>query len=144
LAGILEGKAIDVNGLRDKIRRIIDGNDVVLVEGADRLMVPIGAHNATMIVDFIASLRIPVVLVTPNRVGTISHTAASASELQRRRIQIAGIILNQLSKSKIRERLLLDNNLTEIQSVYHGINCFSMPHLDASVNDFFGKLDAIG
>ncbi|MDR3274110.1 MAG: adenosylmethionine--8-amino-7-oxononanoate transaminase [Puniceicoccales bacterium] len=143
LAARLEGKTIDVDGLMDKIRRIIDGNDVVLVEGAGGLMVPIGAHNATMIVDLIASLRIPVVLVAPNRVGTINHVALSVSELQRRGIQVAGIILNQLSEIKDVERLFLDGNLTEIQSIYHEINCFSMPHLDTSADNFFEKLDAI-
>jgi hypothetical protein len=60
LAAKSTGETININGLISKIRNTIGNNNVVLVEAAGGLMIPIDAHNAMVMVDLIASLRIPI------------------------------------------------------------------------------------
>jgi dethiobiotin synthetase len=64
----------------EKISKIKKRCDVLLVEGAGGIMVPLGADF--LIRDLIAELRCQVIIVARNQLGTINHTLLSASALQ--------------------------------------------------------------
>lgn len=64
----------------------------LIVEGAGGLMVPI-THDMMMI-DLIAQLGLPVVLVTRSGLGTLNHTLLSLDALYRRQIPVLGFISN--------------------------------------------------
>ena len=87
-AAALEGVSIDV----DAIRLPSHGNRPVVVEGAGGLMVPI--EGDTMMIDLMARLGLPVVLVASSTLGTINHTLLSLEALRARGIPVAGVILN--------------------------------------------------
>lgn len=64
----------------------------LIVEGAGGLMVPL--NESDCIIDLIAQLAIPVVLVSRNYLGSINHTLLSVEALRRRNIPIAGLVFN--------------------------------------------------
>ncbi|MCP4438643.1 MAG: dethiobiotin synthase [Aureispira sp.] len=66
-------------------------NDLI-VEGAGGLMVPL--NDEYLVIDLIASLGIPVVLVAKNYLGSINHTLLSIEMLKERNIPIQGVIFN--------------------------------------------------
>nr|WP_321985457.1 dethiobiotin synthase [uncultured Lichenicoccus sp.] len=87
-AAALEGVPIDF----DAIRLPPHGNRPVVVEGAGGLMVPIAGH--AMMIDLMARLALPVVLVASSTLGTINHTLLSLEALRARGIPVAGVMLN--------------------------------------------------
>lgn len=64
----------------------------LVVEGAGGVFVPI-AENYLMI-DLMARLGLPVVLVARSALGTINHTLLSLAALRARGLRVAGVILN--------------------------------------------------
>lgn len=69
-----------------------DTANTLIVEGAGGLMVPLNEREN--MIDLIAHLNIPVVLVSRNYLGSINHTLLSVEALQRRNIPIAGLVFN--------------------------------------------------
>ncbi len=68
-------------------------NDLILVEGAGGVMSPV--TDETTHLDLIAALDLPVILVTANYLGSISHTLTALESLDHRHIKIASIIVNE-------------------------------------------------
>jgi dethiobiotin synthetase/malonyl-CoA O-methyltransferase len=63
----------------------------VVVEGAGGLLVPLNQHS--LMIDLIAQLGLPVVLVARSGLGTINHSLLSIEALRHRGLEPAGIIL---------------------------------------------------
>ena len=64
----------------------------LIVEGAGGLMVPLNEQDC--IIDLMAQLGLPVVLVSRNYLGSINHTLLSVEMLRQRKIPIAGLVFN--------------------------------------------------
>ena len=64
----------------------------LIVEGAGGLMVPLNEEDT--ILDLMAQLQLPVVLVSRNYLGSINHTLLSIAQLKQRQIPIAGLVFN--------------------------------------------------
>ncbi|MGL4582217.1 MAG: ATP-dependent dethiobiotin synthetase BioD, partial [Flavobacterium sp.] len=64
----------------------------LIVEGAGGLFVPI--NSDVYMIDLIAHLNIPVVLVTRDYLGCINHTILSIEALRARGIPIAYLVFN--------------------------------------------------
>jgi dethiobiotin synthetase len=64
----------------------------LIVEGAGGLMVPLNCDK--LVIDLIAHLQIPTLLVARSTLGTINHTLLSLEQLQRRRIDVLGVVMN--------------------------------------------------
>jgi len=92
LAAQAEGKAFDVDLLRTGLDYWAARSDFVLVEGAGGLLCPLGGRE--MMADLAADLGFPLLIVARNALGTINHTLLTVEAAERRRLPIAGIILN--------------------------------------------------
>lgn len=66
--------------------------DYLIAEGAGGLMVPI--NDEAMIIDLIAYLKLPVLMVARSKLGTLNHTFLSLEALRSRDIPIIGLIMN--------------------------------------------------
>lgn len=64
----------------------------LVVEGAGGVFVPIAEHY--LMIDLMARLALPVVLVARSQLGTINHTLLSLAALRARGLHVAGVILN--------------------------------------------------
>jgi dethiobiotin synthetase len=77
-------KIIDINKIKLKIKELEKCCDLLIIEGAGGLFVPITA-NYTMI-DLISELNIKTLLVTPSKLGCINDTLLSIEALKNREI----------------------------------------------------------
>lgn len=88
--------AAELEGVEIELDRILTtdlpADRPTVVEGAGGLMVPIAP--GVLMVDLIARLAMPVVLVARTGLGTLNHTLLSVSELRRRSIPLVGVVLN--------------------------------------------------
>jgi len=81
-------------------RRRIDLSALVLpetdkplvVEGAGGAMVPI--NETALMVDLMARLGLPVLVVARSGLGTINHTLLTLEVLRRRRVPLLGVVMN--------------------------------------------------
>ena len=68
--------------------------EVVLLEGAGGLMVPITEQLLTL--DYIAEAGYPVILVTSGRLGSINHTLLSLQAIKSRGLKVYSVIYNHI------------------------------------------------
>ena len=68
------------------------GSRNLIVEGAGGLLVPL--NDEAMIIDLIALLELPVLLVVRSELGTLNHTFLSLEALRSRDIPVLGVIMN--------------------------------------------------
>lgn len=101
--------AISLDKIVDFFTRLSSRHDMVIVEGAGGIMVPI--DRGMMMLDLMKSLDIPVVLATQPGLGTINHTLLSISELRRAGLSLAGVIICE-TKPPARDSIELDNRKT--------------------------------
>ncbi|MCZ0952905.1 MAG: dethiobiotin synthase, partial [Rhodospirillaceae bacterium] len=69
------------------------GEDVTLIEGIGGVMVPLDPLHTVL--DWIAALQAPALLVTGSYLGTLSHTLTAAGMLRARNVKLAGIVVNE-------------------------------------------------
>lgn len=92
LAASIDGKEIDL-GVIDRATESLAANyDVVLIEGAGGLMVPI--TDTFFAIDYAATRNLPVALVTNSRLGSINHTILSLEAIKARGMRLHSLIYN--------------------------------------------------
>lgn len=64
----------------------------LVIEGAGGLLVPL--NNQSLMIDLIACLGLPVVLVARTGLGTINHSLLSLEALHRRGLAVAGVVFS--------------------------------------------------
>lgn len=92
LAAKIDGRAVDLAKIDRARHELESACDILLVEGAGGLMVPIDENTFT--IDYIASRRLPVALVTNGRLGSINHTVLSLEALAAREIPLRYLLYN--------------------------------------------------
>ncbi len=97
LAAEIDHQTIPIDKIAESTRILRDRYDVVLLEGAGGLMVPITRDYLT--IDYIADHELPVILVTSGRLGSINHTLLSIEALEKRDIPLYGLVYNTYPKS---------------------------------------------
>lgn len=75
---------IDINILEEKLQEIEEHCDIVLIEGAGGLMVPV--EEDLFMVDFISIFKTSTLLVCPSRLGSINDTLLSRHLLESKNI----------------------------------------------------------
>lgn len=98
LATKLEGKSIDFERLDSSTQVLAERYDVVLVEGAGGLMVPLSED--LLCIDYMASRGYPCILVTSGRLGSINHTLLSLFALTQYGVSLYALIFNAHDDSK--------------------------------------------
>jgi dethiobiotin synthetase len=78
---------------------IAAANDILLIEGIGGIMVPLTDKDTVL--DWMASLDIPLVLVTGTYVGTLSHTLTCLDVLARRGLTVKAIVVNNTPGSPV-------------------------------------------
>ncbi len=93
-AAAKEGKRVDYPAVLTACRRFLRGNhDVALIEGAGGVMSPL-SDDRTML-DWMADLRMPVILVAGSYLGTISHSLTALSVLEARRVPVRLVVMSE-------------------------------------------------
>lgn len=92
LAARLEGATVDLGLIRSSVAECARRRDIVLVEGAGGLLVPLAGD--VMSADFAAGEKWPLVLVTCGRLGSLNHTLLSLEAAAARGMRVAGVVYN--------------------------------------------------
>lgn len=92
LAAEIDRREIDFDKIRRATETLADRYDVVLLEGAGGLMVPLTRDLLT--IDFVAQQGYPLILVTSGRLGSINHTLLSLEAVEHRGIRLHSLVYN--------------------------------------------------
>ena len=103
-----------VSTILSSFKKLSKLHDVLLVEGMGGIMTPI--LQDYYITHLIKQMRIPAVIVTRSKVGTINHTIMTVKMCEKYKIPVKGIIINDFDSDgyKIRELSRDLKNLLEI------------------------------
>ncbi len=94
MAAAREEKTIDFDVLVRFCRDAIDGDDeITLIEGIGGVMVPLTETHTVL--DWIAALDIPALVVVGSYLGTLSHTLTAAQALRARNVSVAGVVISE-------------------------------------------------
>lgn len=100
MAANREGRRIDFDALLGFSRRSIDAApDTSLIEGVGGLMVPLDERHTVL--DWIAALRVPALLVCGSYLGTVSHSLTALDVLTRRHVAIKAAVINESPGSSV-------------------------------------------
>ena len=92
LAAAIDSRRIDLSLIGKCTEKLLEKYDVVLLKGAGGLFVPLeGLYNT---IDYVAERRLPVILVTSPRLGSINHTLLSLEACRNRNIEVAKVVYN--------------------------------------------------
>ena len=92
LAAAIDKRPIDLDAIDSATATLASKYDVVLIEGAGGLAVPITDTFMTM--DYVASRQLPIVLVTNGILGSINHTVLSMEAVKARGIRLHSVVYN--------------------------------------------------
>ena len=109
---------------------------MILVEGMGGIMTPI--LKDYYITNLIKEMKIPTVIVTRSKVGTVNHTIMTVKMCEKYKIPIKGIIINNFDKGYPIKDLTRDlENLTGVPVL--GSIPFIKDMSDSSLNRVFKK-----
>ena len=95
-------------------KKLSDKHEMMLVEGMGGTMTPILKNY--YVANLIKDMKIPAVIVTRSKVGTVNHTLMTVMMCQKYKIPIKGIIINNFDKGYPINQLKKDlENLTGIK-----------------------------
>ncbi|WP_316815013.1 dethiobiotin synthase [Pedobacter nyackensis] len=87
LSAMLDGIQISLDAIKAP-----QTNNNLIIEGAGGLMVPLNDNE--LILDLIKSLKVKVIVVSQNYLGSINHTLLTLEVLKANQIEVAGLIFN--------------------------------------------------
>jgi len=127
MAAAREGRTLD---MRELIRfchaAIAAEPGVLLIEGAGGLMSPVSAEH--IMLDWIAALGLPVILVAGSYLGTISHTLTALDVLARRSLKVVAVMVSETAGSPVR----LDETRDTLARFASQHDVVALPRLAAS------------
>ena len=105
LAAKLANETINPTKLIQASHRLAEQFDTVLVETSGGIMVPLTEDETTG--DIVSQMKIPTIVVVPNKLGTINHTLLTINYLKQHQIPVLGFIMNQFDQCE--SQLQVDN-----------------------------------
>ena len=98
LATQIDGRDIDFEKIENATQQLADKFDVVLLEGAGGLMVPLTTELLT--IDYLVEKNYPIILVSSGRLGSINHTLLSLEAIQQRGLNLFAVAYNLKDESQ--------------------------------------------
>ena len=98
LATKLDGRDIDFDKIEAATQQLAEKFEVVLLEGAGGLMVPLTTELLT--IDYLEQKKFPVILVSSGRLGSINHTLLSLEALKARGLSLYALAYNLNDESQ--------------------------------------------
>lgn len=124
LAAKLEKRTIDCNVIRRATTLLLQHFDLVFLEGAGGLLVPLNEEET--LIDYVAEEKYPLILVSSSRLGSINHTLSALALARSRNIIVTAIIYNRFEDNDPR----IEDDSREIFSKYMKKNGFAGPVID--------------
>jgi dethiobiotin synthase len=139
LAASLAGVTISLEHIREKFARVSDKKSITIVEGAGGVLTPLSETES--MTDLMLHLRLPAVVVTLPRVGTLNHTLLTLEALEKRGIEPAGLVVNNIHA--VQENFIYHDTLRVLRSHVPGAAFLTVGHgaeCDDTVREFCNVL----
>ena len=125
-----------VSTILSSFKKLTKLHDILLVEGMGGIMTPI--LKDYYITNLIKEMKIPTVIVTRSKIGTVNHTIMTVKMCEKYKIPIKGIIINDFENGYPVKDLTKDlENLTGVPVL--GSIPFIKDMSDVSLNRIFKK-----
>ncbi|WP_300699320.1 dethiobiotin synthase [Bacteroides sp.] len=111
LASLIDNRPIDFDKIERATQELARRYEVVLVEGAGGLMVPLTEEYLT--IDYIAEKRYPLIFVTSGKLGSINHTLLSFEAIKSRNIKLDTVLYNLYPT--VEDKTIQDDTMKYIQ-----------------------------
>ncbi|MGA2774848.1 MAG: dethiobiotin synthase [Candidatus Omnitrophota bacterium] len=105
LAAKAEGKKISGKKIMKNFEALSAKFNRVIVEGTGGVLVPF--DHKSLIIDLAGKLKLGVLLVAGNKLGAINHTLTALESLRKRKLNILGVIFNNMPGEN---RIILEDN----------------------------------
>lgn len=128
LATKIDGREIDFQKIADATQQLANKYEVVLLEGAGGLMVPLTTTLLT--IDYVAEKKFPVILVSSGRLGSINHTLLSLEALKSRDLELFALAYNLNDES---QDALISKDTSEYLKAYLAIHFPNAQWIDIPV-----------
>lgn len=92
LAAAIDHRTLPLRLIDEATKTLLGEYDVVLIEGAGGLMVPLSEQYLT--IDYVASRRLPLMLVVHGGLGSINHILLSLEAVKARGIELSHVLYN--------------------------------------------------
>jgi dethiobiotin synthetase len=104
LAAQIDNVSIDLNKIKNATATLQKKYDIILIEGAGGIMTPLTEDYTT--IDYIKEQKLPVIVVTTPRLGSINHTLLTLEMCRHEKIEVAGVVYN---KFNVEDNLICEN-----------------------------------
>jgi len=84
---------VDIGNIRNCLAKLSDEAELVLVEGAGGLLVPIDPERT--MADLAAALELPILIVARPSLGTINHTLLTVEVARARGLRVLGVVFSR-------------------------------------------------
>ncbi len=111
LAAEIDGVSIDIRRIRRSTERLEELYDVVLLEGAGGLYVPVTRGYLT--IDYVQEYGHPLILVASSKLGSINHTLMSLELCRLRGVEVSHVVYNEYPNDS---ELIKNDSITIIRS----------------------------
>lgn len=111
LASRIDNRPIDFDKIERATEELARRYDIVLVEGAGGLMVPLTEEYLT--IDYIAEKQYPLIFVTSGKLGSINHTLLSFEAIKNRNIKLDTVLYNLYPT--VEDKTIQDDTMQYIQ-----------------------------
>ena len=101
---------------------------MLFIEGVGGIMVPLDAKRTVL--DWMAALNIPLLLVVGGYLGAISHTLTALDVLAQRKLKIAAIVVSESERGTVE----LDDTVASIARFSNGVDVIGLPRLPGGLN----------
>ena len=127
---------IDIEEILNKYKEIENRHEFTIVEGIGGLMVPLSKDFS--VADLASIIKIPIILITSNRIGSINHIIMTYRLAILSKLTIKGIIINSRCNFSKPSFKLINNNLKCIVEEMTGAKVLAtIPYLK---KPFFNKI----
>jgi dethiobiotin synthetase len=140
LAAAREGRTIAFEELIAFSRAAIEKtNGILFIEGVGGIMVPLDANRTVL--DWMAALDIPLLLVVGGYLGTISHTLTAIDVLTQHKLSITAIVVSESERNPVE----LAETVASIARFSNGADVIGLPRLPAGITQHpaFGWIAAL-
>ena len=122
LAAAQDARPISLQHLQQCYRGLQGMADVVVVEGAGGLLVPLGPRGTW--VELALALEIPVLMVVGMRLGCLNHALLTAEALRSRKLEFSGWVANRIDPAMEK----FEENVDTLRSMLPAPLLGTVPH----------------
>lgn len=140
MAAQREGRSINVDDVIAFCQSAVEQRrDLLLIEGVGGIMVPLDAKRTVL--DWMAALNIPLLLVVGGYLGAISHTLTALDVLAQRKLKLAAIVVSESERGTVE----LEDTVASITRFSGGVEVVGLPRLPGGITEHpaFARIAAL-